>query len=65
MFRGRCSTMPWRGDVSSQKHDLRDVAARFARKARSDEIALDKLGDDPMSLMTSSAFIRSRPSRSC
>jgi len=29
--------------VSSPKHDLRDVAARFARKARSDEITLDKL----------------------
>jgi HEPN domain-containing protein len=33
--------------VSSPKHDLRDVAARFARKARSDEITLDKLADDP------------------
>jgi HEPN domain-containing protein len=33
--------------VSSLKHDLRDVAARFARKARSDEIALEKLADDP------------------
>jgi hypothetical protein len=30
--------------VSSPKHDL---AARFARKARSDEIALEKLADDP------------------
>jgi HEPN domain-containing protein len=30
-----------------QKRDLGDVAARFARKARSDEIALDKLADDP------------------
>jgi HEPN domain-containing protein len=29
------------------KHDLRDVAARFARKARSDEITLEKLADDP------------------
>ncbi len=33
--------------MSSPKHDLRDVAARFARKARSDEITLDKLADDP------------------
>jgi HEPN domain-containing protein len=33
--------------VSSPKHDLRDLAARFARKARSDEIALEKLADDP------------------
>jgi hypothetical protein len=33
--------------VSSQKRDLGDVAARFVRKARSDEIALDKLVDDP------------------
>jgi hypothetical protein len=33
--------------VSSPKHDLRDVAARFARKARSDEIALEKLAGDP------------------
>lgn len=33
--------------MSSQKRDLHDVAARFARKARSDEIALDKLADDP------------------
>jgi hypothetical protein len=33
--------------VSSPKHDLQDLAARFARKARSDEIALDKLADDP------------------
>jgi hypothetical protein len=33
--------------VSSQKRDLGDVAARFVRKARSDEIALDKLADDP------------------
>jgi HEPN domain-containing protein len=33
--------------VSSPKHDLRDVAVRFARKARSDEITLDKLADDP------------------
>jgi HEPN domain-containing protein len=33
--------------VSSPKHDLCDVAARFARKARSDEITLDKLADDP------------------
>jgi HEPN domain-containing protein len=33
--------------VSSPKRDLHDLAARFARKARSDEIALDKLADDP------------------
>ncbi|HEX4115210.1 MAG TPA: HEPN domain-containing protein [Solirubrobacteraceae bacterium] len=33
--------------MSSPKHDLHDVADRFARKARSDEIALEKLGDDP------------------
>ncbi len=33
--------------MSSQKRDLGDVAARFARKALSDEIALDKLADDP------------------
>lgn len=33
--------------MSSQKRDLSDVAARFLRKARSDEIALDKLADDP------------------
>jgi hypothetical protein len=33
--------------VSSPKHDLRDVAVRFARKARGDEIALEKLADDP------------------
>jgi HEPN domain-containing protein len=32
--------------VSSQRRDLRDLAARFARKARSDEVALDKLADD-------------------
>lgn len=29
------------------EHDLHDLAARFARKARSDEIALEKLADDP------------------
>lgn len=29
------------------KRDLSDLAARFARKARGDEIALDKLADDP------------------
>ncbi len=33
--------------MSSQRRDLRDLAERFARKARSDEIALDKLADDP------------------
>ena len=33
--------------MSSPKHDLNDLAVRFARKARSDEIALDKLADDP------------------
>lgn len=32
--------------MSSQRRDLRDLAARFARKARSDEVALDKLADD-------------------
>lgn len=33
--------------MSSPKHEVRDLAARFARKARSDEIALDKLANDP------------------
>jgi hypothetical protein len=33
--------------VSSPKPDLHDLAVRFARKARSDEIALEKLADDP------------------
>lgn len=33
--------------MSSRKPDLGDLAARFARKAESDEIALQKLGDDP------------------
>jgi HEPN domain-containing protein len=33
--------------VSSPKPDLRDLAARFARKAASDEIALDRLASDP------------------
>jgi hypothetical protein len=33
--------------VSSPKPDLNDLAARFARKAGSDEIALAKLTDDP------------------
>lgn len=33
--------------MSSQKRDLSDLAARFAHKARGDEIALDKLADDP------------------
>jgi HEPN domain-containing protein len=37
--------------VSSPKHDLHDLAARFARKARSDEIALEKLADDPDDLI--------------
>jgi HEPN domain len=32
--------------VSSPKHEVRDLALRFARKARSDEIALDKLAED-------------------
>jgi len=36
----------WRA-VSSPKPDLGDLAARFARKAESDEITLEKLGDDP------------------
>lgn len=29
------------------KPDLRDLALRFARKARSDEVAIEKLADDP------------------
>ncbi|HST55609.1 MAG TPA: HEPN domain-containing protein [Solirubrobacteraceae bacterium] len=33
--------------MSSQRRDLHDLAERFARKARSDEIALDKLAGDP------------------
>lgn len=33
--------------MSSPKPDLRDLAARFARKAESDEIALDRLANDP------------------
>lgn len=33
--------------MSLPKHKIRDLAGRFARKARSDEIALDKLADDP------------------
>lgn len=33
--------------MSSQKPNLGDLATRFARKAESDEIALQKLGDDP------------------
>lgn len=33
--------------MSSPKHDVRDLAARFARKARSDEIALEQLAEDP------------------
>lgn len=33
--------------MSSPKHEVRDLAERFARKARSDEIALDRLADDP------------------
>lgn len=32
--------------MSSQKPDLGDLAARFAHKAESDEIALQKLVDD-------------------
>lgn len=33
--------------MSSPRPDLNDLALRFSRKARSDEIALDKLADDP------------------
>lgn len=33
--------------MSSPKPDLGDLAARFARKAESDEIVLQKLADDP------------------
>ncbi len=33
--------------MSSPKRDVRDLAARFSVKARSDEIALEKLADDP------------------
>ncbi|HEY2537248.1 MAG TPA: HEPN domain-containing protein [Solirubrobacteraceae bacterium] len=33
--------------MSSPKRDAVDLAALFSRKARSDEIALDKLTDDP------------------
>lgn len=33
--------------MSSRKRDLHDAAARFARKASSDEIVLDRLADDP------------------
>jgi HEPN domain-containing protein len=33
--------------VSSPKREVGDLAAQFARKARSDEIALEKLADDP------------------
>jgi hypothetical protein len=47
MFPEHWSTMRWQRDVSSQKPDLGDLAARLARKAKSDEIALQKLGDDP------------------
>ncbi len=32
--------------MSSPKRDVRDLAARFALKARSDEITLEKLTDD-------------------
>lgn len=32
--------------MSSPKPDLGDLAARFAHKAESDEITLEKLGDD-------------------
>lgn len=35
-----------RRDASLQKPDLRDLAERYARKARSDEIALEKLAVD-------------------
>lgn len=33
--------------MSSPKHDLHDLAVRLGRKARSDEIAIEKLADDP------------------
>lgn len=33
--------------MSSPKHDLRDLAVRLGRKARSDEIAIEKLAGDP------------------
>lgn len=33
--------------MSSPKPDLHDLALRFSRKARSDEIALDRLAGDP------------------
>jgi HEPN domain-containing protein len=33
--------------VSSPRRDASDLAALFSRKARSDEIALEKLTDDP------------------
>jgi hypothetical protein len=51
--------------VSSPKHEVRDLAARFARKARSDEIALDKLADDPEVPDDLTASTRSKRWRSC
>jgi hypothetical protein len=38
--------------VSSPKHDLRDLAVRLGRKARSDEIVIEKLAGDPDVLTT-------------
>lgn len=42
-----CFTMPCERAVSSPKHDLNALAIRLGRKARSDEIAIEKLADDP------------------